>query len=132
MRTPSPRRGGEPSWMRPITERLSPVIKALVIAETLIFVFYVMVQGLKWFFVEHLALSAAALRGEVWQPVTALFVHLEGFSFFFSLIGLWFFGAAVERQLGTRRFLILFLGSGVAANVAMGLVATALQRGQTI
>ena len=52
----------------------------------------------------HLALGPAALLGrpvpELWQLVTSLFVHLEPWSFFFNMLGLWFVGATIERQLG--------------------------------
>jgi membrane associated rhomboid family serine protease len=114
--------------MRPITDRLSPLVKGLVIANALLFTFYAMVKPAKPFFEEHLALGPGLLAGELWQPVSALFVHLEPLAFFFNLIGLWFVGAMVERAIGTRRFLSLFLVSGVAANVATGLVSAALGR----
>jgi membrane associated rhomboid family serine protease len=112
--------------MRPITERLSPVVKALVVVEALLFAFYLVVNPSRIFFHEHLALGPGALHGELWQLFTALVVHIDGLSFFFNIIGLWFVGATVERAVGTRRFLTLFLVSGVAANVVMLLLSVAL------
>jgi membrane associated rhomboid family serine protease len=108
--------------MRPITDRLSPVIRALVVVDAVLFCFYLVVVQARRFFEEHLALGPGLLRLEVWQPVTALFVHLEPISFFFNILGLWFVGADIERTLGTRRFLIIFLASGIAGNVATGLM----------
>jgi membrane associated rhomboid family serine protease len=109
--------------MRPITDRLSPVIRALVVVDAVLFCFYLVVLQVRRFFEEHLALGPATLRGEVWQPVTSLFVHFDPLSFFFSILGLWFVGATVERTLGTRRFLIIFFAAGVAANVTTVLIA---------
>src|SRR5256885_2016680 len=123
MRTPIARRGSDPSWMRPITDRLSSVIRALVVIETVLFTFYLVVAPARMFFHEHLALGPGALHGEVWQLVTSLFIHLDFVSFLFNIIGLWWVGATVERTIGTRRFLTLFFVSGVAANVVMLLLA---------
>jgi len=101
--------------MRPISERLSPVVQALVVIDAVLFFFYVLVRVAQPFFDNHLALTPAFFAGELWQPLTSQFIHLEFVSFAFNMIGLWFVGATVERTLGTRRFLALFLVSGVAA-----------------
>src|SRR4051812_23541132 len=103
MRAPVVRRGTDPSWMRPITERLSPVIKFLVIADALLYAFYIFVEKAQPFFDQHLALTLATLSGEAWQPLTSLFVHVRFITFLFNVIGLWFVGATIEHQVGTRR-----------------------------
>jgi membrane associated rhomboid family serine protease len=107
--------------MRPITERLSPAVKVLVIIQAFLFSLYALPPGdpLGPFFQRHLALGPGFWHGELWQPVTALFIHLDGLGFVFDLIGLWFVGAFIERNIGTRRFLQLFLVSGILAYVAM-------------
>jgi len=125
MRAPV-RRGSEPTWMRPLTERLSRAIKTLIVVDAVLFSFYVFVKEAQPFFTQHLALGPAVRAGELWQPVTSLFVHLDFLSFLFNLIGLWFVGATIERQLGTRRMLTLFFAAGIAANVAMALVSAAV------
>jgi membrane associated rhomboid family serine protease len=115
--------------MRPITERLSPVVRNLVIIDAVLFAFYALVTDARIFFESHLALGPAALlRAEVWQPLTSLFVHIDVVSFVFNIIGLWFVGATVERATSTRRFLIVFFVSGVAANFAMVVVSIGLGR----
>jgi membrane associated rhomboid family serine protease len=103
--------------MRPITDRLSPVIKLLVIVDALLFAFYVVVKPSQGFFDAHLALNPNFLAGELWQPLSSLFVHLDFVSFAFNVLGLWFVGATIERQLGTRRFLALFFTAGILSNI---------------
>lgn len=109
--------------MRPITERLSPVIKTLVIVNALLFTFYAVVRQAQPFFQEHLALGPGIFAGRVWQPVTSLFVHLDFLNFAFSVIGIWFIGTTIERAVGTKRFLLLFFASGVLANLATAALA---------
>jgi membrane associated rhomboid family serine protease len=113
--------------MRPITERLSPVIRFLVMANALLYAFFVLVDKAQPFIREHLALTMATLSGEVWQPLTSLFVHIDFISFLFNMVGLWFVGATVERQVGTRRFLTIFFAGGIVANVVMVLMSAWLR-----
>ena len=120
---PPRRRAPAPAWTRPITERLTPTIKALVVIQTVVYLFYVVVREIRPAARGHLALGPGMImHGELWQPVTSLFVHLNALTFVFNLIGLWFVGAFIERTIGMRRFLTLFFTSGILAIVAMGLV----------
>jgi membrane associated rhomboid family serine protease len=116
---PQRRRTGRPSWTDPIADRLTPTIKAIVIASTVIYLFYVLVREARPLMELHLALGPGLFRGEIWQPLTSLFVHLNVVSFAFNLIGLWWVGATIERTQGTRRFITLFLTAGVLVNVAL-------------
>lgn len=112
--------------MRPVTERLSPTITALVIVNTLAFVFYALVRPSRMFVEGHLALGPAVFQQlELWQLFTSVFIHLDGVAFLFGMIGLWFVGAAMERELGRPRFLLLFFGAAVLANFGLALVAAA-------
>jgi len=113
--------------MRPITQRLSPTIRNLVVVEAVLFGLYIMANPLRDAITKHLALGPLVATGEYWQPATALFVHLDLWSFIFDLIGLWFVGATIERALGRRRFLLIFLGAGLAANVVMAVLVATLQ-----
>jgi membrane associated rhomboid family serine protease len=116
-----------PAWLRPIAERLPPTIKTLVIALSVVFGLYVMATPLQPFVRDHLALGKGLASGEAWQPLTALFIHVDPLSFFFDLLGLWFIGATVERSIGRMRFLVLFLGAGIAANLFLGLLIVLLR-----
>src|SRR4029077_15009359 len=72
---PPRRRSQGPDWLRPITDRLSPTVKGILIADVAIFLFYVMVRESRAFMQTHLALGSRFFAGEVWQPLTSLFVH---------------------------------------------------------
>jgi membrane associated rhomboid family serine protease len=116
---PRRRRPQRPSWTAPIANRLTPTITAFVIAYAVLYFFYVFVQEARGPMAAHLAVGPGLFRGELWQPLTALFVHFDLGGFIFNTIGLWFVGAMIERTQGTRRFLTLFLGAGVLANLAI-------------
>lgn len=120
-------RSPAPAWMRPITQRLSPTIRNLVVIEAVLYGFYIMAAPLRIPMTAHLALGPLFSAGEYWQPASALFVHLDLWAFIFDLIGLWFVGATIERALGRRRFLLIFFGAGLAANLVMALLGVALQ-----
>jgi membrane associated rhomboid family serine protease len=120
----SPRSGGRRApWMDTVASRMTPAIKALVIANTAVYLMYVFVKEIRPVMLEHLAVGESMLH-EPWQPITAMFVHFDPLSFILNLVGLWFVGAFIERTQGTRRFLTLFFGAGILANVAIGLVAS--------
>ncbi len=67
----------------------------------------------------YLALiPGAVLRyGWVWQPFTYMFVHANAQHLLFNMLGLFFFGTAVERSLGTREFLFFYLLTGTLAGL---------------
>jgi membrane associated rhomboid family serine protease len=106
--------------MKPVTDRLSPTISTLVILSVLSFAFYALVQPKRLFIETHLALNRNALAGpEPWQLVSSLFVHLDGLTLIFDLIGIWFVGATIEREMGRTRFLLLFFVPALIGNALM-------------
>ncbi|MES1164999.1 MAG: rhomboid family intramembrane serine protease [Verrucomicrobiota bacterium] len=107
-------------------ERLTPTVRALVIAVTLGYLLFVFTPGLNPWMLSHLFLGPGFVGGEVWQPVTALFLHVRVLGWFFTVIGLWWVGAFIERVRGPRFFIKLLLGAGVLANVAAALVSLVL------
>src|SRR4051812_4090592 len=119
MRAPS--RPPPPSWFSPVTERLSPAITALVVTLAAIWAVYVTAPVIRPFVDNHLALTPTSVAaGEVWQLLTALFIHREAapVSLFFDVLGLWFVGATVERDFGRRKFLLFFFLPAIVANAA--------------
>ncbi len=63
-------------------------------------------------------IPGAVLRyGWVWQVFTYMFVHANIQHLFFNMLGLFFFGTAVERSLGTREFAFFYLLTGTLAGL---------------
>jgi len=50
--------------------------------------------------------------GMLWQVVTYSFLHGGFWHLFGNMLGLYFFGTELEQRLGSRRFLLLYLGCG--------------------
>jgi membrane associated rhomboid family serine protease len=53
----------------------------------------------------------------LWQGVTYVFIHGGFWHFFFNTFMLWALGDITEREMGSRQFLLYFLGCGAAAAV---------------
>lgn len=71
----------------------------------------------------YLALSWTGLRsGMVWQPFTYMFLHANLTHVLMNMMGLFFMGPETERTLGARRFLLLYLLSGVLGGLGFVLL----------
>jgi membrane associated rhomboid family serine protease len=96
--------------------RFSPAVLGLVIANAAVFVAGLVVpQGSKWL-VEHGAFwFTANPHFALWQLVTYMFLHGGPGHILFNMFALVSFGGPLERQWGTRRFLIFYFLCGVGA-----------------
>lgn len=59
-----------------------------------------------------------------WQPVTYMFMHGGFWHLFMNMYTLYIFGSVVERMIGSRKFTILYLISGLGAAAVHLLVMT--------
>ncbi len=66
------------------------------------------------------------LGGYFWQVVTYLFLHGSITHILFNMLALWMFGADLERDWGTRRFLRYYFLCGVGAAMCVIFAATFL------
>lgn len=67
---------------------------------------------------DTLMLSSDGIRQfKIFQLVTAGFLHVDFWHFFFNMWGLYIFGGLVAPNLGGKRFLWLYLAGAVAGNL---------------
>ncbi|MCD2258747.1 rhomboid family intramembrane serine protease [Psychroserpens luteolus] len=50
-----------------------------------------------------------------WQIFTHMFMHADVMHIFFNMFALWMFGTAVEHQLGSKKFLFIYISAGLGA-----------------
>lgn len=70
------------------------------------------------------AVNGELLRaGEWWRILTSQFLHVHFPHLIFNMLALLLLGGLLEREFGSWRILVLYLGSGVAGQI-IGVVAT--------
>lgn len=98
----------------------APVTLALIIAN---FAMYLLMKVWSGAF-STLAMSPAAGYFEPWRLLTATFLHAGFFHILFNMLMLFVLGTAVERGLGSLRFLAVYVLSALGGS--MGVVAWVL------
>lgn len=71
----------------------------------------------------------AIANGEIWRLITPIFIHIGIIHFLFNSYILYFIGNQLESLLGARRFLVIYLGSGLLGNVASAVMTPVLSAG---
>jgi membrane associated rhomboid family serine protease len=75
-------------------------------------------RDIRYFLTIHLSMiPLTILNGWVWTFVTYMFMHGSFGHVFFNMFGLFIFGVQVERQMGSREFLLFYLLTGMLAGV---------------
>ena len=64
-------------------------------------------------------------NGDYWRLITAAFLHYGPFHLLLNMLGLYWFGSLLEQRIGSGRFLLIYLVSGLAGS-AGALVASPL------
>ncbi len=102
---------------------LPPITKYLLLACTAVFClqFLAPLQMQLWFAL--FPLNSGLFMP--WQLITYAFLHGDVLHLFFNMLGLWMFGAELERLWGQRRYL-QFITAGVLAAAVLQLVFTAM------
>lgn len=110
-----------------------PVMKTLIIINLIVFV-------LEKLFLDRLTLGNLSIgyifkvyfylwpifetnNFQIWQLITYQFIHGDLWHIFFNLFALWMFGAELENEWGSRKFLVFYLLSGIGAGLIQLFVA---------
>lgn len=108
--------------------QLTTGIKQLMVINVVAYVVYLLLlrsslAGLA----NALALSPAdVFSGQIWQPFTYMFIHspVSISHLLMNMLMLFFFGGTVERMLGTRKLMVVYVLSGLGGAAATLLLAT--------
>ncbi|MCK0473879.1 rhomboid family intramembrane serine protease [Halalkalibacter sp. APA_J-10(15)] len=95
-----------------------PVITTLAAIHLILFIwmnFLPFGQSIQYFGV---GFNLAVANGEYWRLVTPIFLHLGLSHVIFNTFSLVIFGPAAEKMLGSVKFLIFYLLTGIIANIA--------------
>lgn len=65
----------------------------------------------------------AVADGEWWRPITSAFLHAGPIHLLFNMLGIWWFGRAIEVYLGPGRYLALYFVSALAGAAGALLVS---------
>lgn len=84
----------------------------LSLACILLFIFQTVFSG----FTDALVLDQSSWL-EPWRFVTAIFLHGSPSHLIFNLFALILFGLILESIIGSKKFLLIFFASGIAANL---------------
>ncbi len=57
-------------------------------------------------------------NGQGWRLLTSVFLHGGIIHLFNNMIGLWFIGILLEKYLGTKKYLLSYLATGIIASLA--------------
>lgn len=103
---------------------MTEVVKNLLIINVIVFFavrYLIPIQGLDRFFMLVYPGLEVSSQGTIYQfepvqIVTHIFMHGDIRHLLFNMLGLYFLGPMVEMALGSRRFLILYLTSGLLAS----------------
>lgn len=107
--------GGRSSGRGPFAANLTPWVTRLLVANFAVYL--VMALGLVDTGTAQatLGFSAATVLTHPWSPLTYMFVHGGFMHVLFNMIGVFFFGPPLERDMGGTAFIRYYLICGVGA-----------------
>jgi len=113
--------------MRFVSAGLNPVVKWLLIINTVVFLATFLVPpvenfALEWFSVYPTSVGRSL---QIWRLITYQFLHGGPWHLFVNMLALFFFGPMLERLWGSRKFLVFYLLCGTSGGVLYPLLAFA-------
>jgi len=103
--------------------RSAPAVLVLILLNAVTFLFEISVGDLNDPEVLHrvgaLEPYAVVVQGEYWRLFTALFLHGGFTHLLFNIFALYILGPPLERSIGTMRFVVCYLISGLASSAGV-------------
>ncbi|MHA1734511.1 MAG: rhomboid family intramembrane serine protease [Promethearchaeota archaeon] len=111
-------RGSRPVQSGPAVRgsRVRVVTASLAVANIVAFVLFYL--AFPEYTIALAQVNSLVLGGEVWRLVTSVFVHFGAVHLLSNLFGLVIFGIRAEDEFGRAKVLLIYLGSGLFANLA--------------
>jgi membrane associated rhomboid family serine protease len=105
--------------MRMTFPKITPVVKKLLIINIAVFFATIVIRPLGDFLFTWCSVYPASLAMslQLWRLITYQFLHGGIGHILFNMLGLFFLGPTLERYWGGRKFLIFYLGCGVAGGI---------------
>ncbi len=91
----------------------------LVALNIIIFIFQVATKNS---FTETFVVHKGDLFTAPWTLVTSMFLHANILHIFINMWVLFMFGMVVEQRIGTKRFVFIYMVSGILASIASSLI----------
>ncbi len=63
--------------------------------------------------------AEAVLHGQIWRLWTATYLHANAAHILFNMLGLYFFGPALERVWGPRQYFLVYTLGGIIGNILL-------------
>ena len=108
---------------RPSQLRNAPAVLVLIVLNIVAFLFEISVGDLNDPEILHrvgaLEAYAVVVQGEYWRLFTALFLHGVFTHLLFNIFALYILGPPLERSIGTIRFAVCYLMSGLASSAGV-------------
>jgi membrane associated rhomboid family serine protease len=94
---------------------LTPAVKAIIIANCVVFLMQVLTRGLLTVWLALEPLKVLPFGFQIWRVATYMFAHGGVMHLLFNMLMLFIFGCSIERTWGTRSFYRYYFLCGLGA-----------------
>jgi|SRR5690606_19961514 len=94
---------------------ISETVKHLIIINALMFIGTLAIGNGELFYKWFALYFPKNELFQPWQVITHMFMHGNFMHILFNMFALWMFGTAVEQQLGSKKFLFIYISAGLGA-----------------
>jgi membrane associated rhomboid family serine protease len=98
---------------------VTPWVQRLLIVNVLVFFLQITVAGVT----QQLELVPATMLARPWTMITYMFAHGGFGHIFWNMFALYIFGPRVEQRIGSERFFVLYMISGISGALLSFLLA---------